>query len=240
MQPCQRPRKPLTRLAPLALPRNPQLHPQAAALFFSAESHPSAADRLLLQQLQVESSLLSREAPRCSSASAGGACHSRPSCACAASAAAALPPLELPQSLLAALAADDVTCVIASAGKARSLRASLDDGGGDDDANNAAWECGGGTDDYNTNSAKGAKASLLVAPRVPDAFVCPLSFVVMTQPVVAPSGVSYERSAIIASIWDVPVEPLTGAPLRADQLVPNLVLRDLIHAWAWAAADALP
>ncbi|KAF8057242.1 PUB24 [Scenedesmus sp. PABB004] len=67
---------------------------------------------------------------------------------------------------------------------------------------------------------------------VPAAFLCPLSMAVMTQPVVSPSGGSFDRPALMAWIRRFNSDPLTGAPLRSDQVAPNLALRDLIHAWA--------
>lgn len=36
-------------------------------------------------------------------------------------------------------------------------------------------------------------------------------------------------SAVIAAV--LAADPLSGQPLSSDQLVPNLVLRDMIHAW---------
>jgi len=50
----------------------------------------------------------------------------------------------------------------------------------------------------------------------------------MTDPVVDPEGNSYEKSAILDWLSRDATSPITRTPLRANQLTPNRVLRDLL------------
>jgi hypothetical protein len=74
----------------------------------------------------------------------------------------------------------------------------------------------------------------------PEAYLCPITHVIMTDPVSDPDGNSYERSAINEWLVSQQVSPLTRQPLRADQLVPNRALKEAIESWhnQSAAADA--
>ena len=69
-------------------------------------------------------------------------------------------------------------------------------------------------------------------PGIPEAFLCPLSMALMTDPVVTPTGATFQRPAILEWIRQHHTDPLSAHPLRSHQLYPNLVLRDMIHAWA--------
>ena len=76
----------------------------------------------------------------------------------------------------------------------------------------------------------------------PDCFCCVLTFEVFRDPVVAPSGNSYERSALEEHLRKVgPFDPVTRAPMTLADLRPNVALRNAAHAWlsehAWAYAD---
>lgn len=51
----------------------------------------------------------------------------------------------------------------------------------------------------------------------------------MTDPVVGPDGITYERSAILQWLERNEVSPVTRVPMRADQLAPNFALRDAIE-----------
>lgn len=62
------------------------------------------------------------------------------------------------------------------------------------------------------------------APIVPHAFMCPLSLDWFTDPVVAPSGHTYERGEIIEWIQRRGSDPLTRQPLIVSQLYPNTAL----------------
>lgn len=130
----------------------------ADSLWYSTESTPSTADKVLIRRLEIEGQLLARQQGSSSSAAAAGAM---------------LPPLDLSQSNR------DLSCLM----------------------------------------------------DVPTAFLCPISMSLMTQPVVTPSGATFDRAALLDWIRQTHTDPLSGQPLSSDQLVPNLVLRDMIHAW---------
>jgi len=66
----------------------------------------------------------------------------------------------------------------------------------------------------------------------PPAFLCPISFAVMLDPVVSPSGVTYDRASIDAWLSRNGREPATNRRLLSGELYPNLVLRQQIEAWA--------
>lgn len=66
----------------------------------------------------------------------------------------------------------------------------------------------------------------------PDHFCCPITLAPMKDPVIAPSGHSYERETLLAHVARYGTDPLTGEVLQADQVRPNRALRDAIAAWA--------
>ena len=71
----------------------------------------------------------------------------------------------------------------------------------------------------------------------PEEFMCPISFVLMTEPVIAMDGHSYEKSAIEAWIATCETKkrqltsPFTNEPMT-NTLIPNLTLRNIIRAEA--------
>jgi hypothetical protein len=75
-------------------------------------------------------------------------------------------------------------------------------------------------------------------PPPPEAFLCPLSMAVMRDPVVAPSGTTYDRSALLQHLRRTGTDPATGHPLRSDRLYANLAVRDAICKWAVERAEA--
>ncbi|XP_062186976.1 E3 ubiquitin-protein ligase PUB23-like [Phragmites australis] len=73
---------------------------------------------------------------------------------------------------------------------------------------------------------------------VPSHFLCPISLQIMRDPVTLPTGISYDRVAILrwlaapASASSGRTCPVTRQPLAPEpQLTPNHTLRRLIHAW---------
>ena len=62
------------------------------------------------------------------------------------------------------------------------------------------------------------------APFVPSAFMCPLSLDWFTDPVVSPSGHSYERGAITEWIQRHGTDPLTRQPITVTDLYSNRAL----------------
>lgn len=63
------------------------------------------------------------------------------------------------------------------------------------------------------------------------ALCCPLSGIIMTDPVILPcSGVSYERSAIEEWIAKHSTDPMSGKPLQDARLIANPCLKSLIDS----------
>jgi hypothetical protein len=75
----------------------------------------------------------------------------------------------------------------------------------------------------------GSPTIIMAAAAIPDAFLCPITLEIMTDPVVDNAGHSYEREAIMACLAKKAESPITRNPLTADQLSPNYALRDLIQ-----------
>lgn len=65
---------------------------------------------------------------------------------------------------------------------------------------------------------------------LPESFYCPLTHEVMTEPVVDPEGNTYERSAIEEWLTKNQTSPITRAPLKKTDLIPNRALRDVIES----------
>ncbi|KAK4270162.1 hypothetical protein QN277_023241 [Acacia crassicarpa] len=87
---------------------------------------------------------------------------------------------------------------------------------------------------------------------VPDYFRCPISYSVLRDPVITPSGHTYEREEILRHLGKVSdkkkrkkyheknhFDPITQEPLDPSQLVPNLAIKEAVeafiekHAWAY-------
>ena len=79
------------------------------------------------------------------------------------------------------------------------------------------------------------KLSLSAARRdePPDAFVCPITFEVMIDPVIASDGYTYERHAIVHWVHKKrkKTSPTTNADLESFGLIPNYNLRSQISEW---------
>lgn len=54
----------------------------------------------------------------------------------------------------------------------------------------------------------------------------PITFEVMHDPVVTPTGVSYERTSLHRHIKAHGCDPLTRQPLKYDMLIPNVALKN--------------
>lgn len=61
----------------------------------------------------------------------------------------------------------------------------------------------------------------MAAPFPPCHLLCPLTLDIMCDPVCAPSGYTYEKSAIVEFIKRYCVDPVTRQPLIEGQLYPN-------------------
>ncbi|KAG6555752.1 hypothetical protein Mapa_002992 [Marchantia paleacea] len=75
---------------------------------------------------------------------------------------------------------------------------------------------------------------------VPDHLCCTITMEIFRDPVVTPSGITYERAALDEHMKKVGFfDPLTRAPLSPQQVYPNLAVRDAVqaflaeHGWAY-------
>ncbi|KAH6589472.1 hypothetical protein BASA50_007164 [Batrachochytrium salamandrivorans] len=64
---------------------------------------------------------------------------------------------------------------------------------------------------------------------VPEYYCGKLTFEMMTDPMVTPSGITYDRTEILKHLRKVgPFDPISREPLNASQLIPNLSMREAI------------
>lgn len=79
-----------------------------------------------------------------------------------------------------------------------------------------------------------------VQSEVPDYLCCKITLDILRDPVITPSGVTYERAVLIDHLQKVgKFDPITREPLDQSQLVPNLALKEAVqafldeHGWAY-------
>lgn len=65
--------------------------------------------------------------------------------------------------------------------------------------------------------------------KIPEAFICPITQDIMTEPVVASDGHTYERTAIELWLTNNNRSPMTGLQLENKQLVPSYTLKSMIR-----------
>uniref|UniRef100_A0A2N9HTJ7 RING-type E3 ubiquitin transferase n=1 Tax=Fagus sylvatica TaxID=28930 RepID=A0A2N9HTJ7_FAGSY len=75
---------------------------------------------------------------------------------------------------------------------------------------------------------------------VPDYICCKITLDIFRDPVITPSGVTYERSVILDHLQKVGnFDPVTREPLDQFQLIPNLAIKEAVqafldkHGWAY-------
>ncbi|KAK4775521.1 hypothetical protein SAY87_023482 [Trapa incisa] len=75
---------------------------------------------------------------------------------------------------------------------------------------------------------------------VPDYLCCKITLDIFRDPVITPSGVTYERAVILEHLQKVgKFDPITHEPLNASQLIPNLAIKAAVqayldeHGWAY-------
>lgn len=69
-----------------------------------------------------------------------------------------------------------------------------------------------------------------ILSRAQECMICPISFEIMTDPVICSDGHSYERVFIEEWLQESEVSPMTGAPLLNTTLIPNHSLKSLINS----------
>jgi serine/threonine-protein kinase CTR1 len=67
-----------------------------------------------------------------------------------------------------------------------------------------------------------------VLSRAEGCMICPISYDIMSDPVICSDGFSYERSSIEVWLQESSVSPMTGARLANNALIPNHSLKSLI------------
>ncbi|KAI8523313.1 hypothetical protein RHMOL_Rhmol13G0063700 [Rhododendron molle] len=75
---------------------------------------------------------------------------------------------------------------------------------------------------------------------VPDYLCCKITLDIFRDPVITPSGLSYERAVILEHMEKVgEFDPITREPLHLYQLIPNLAIKEAVqafldkHGWAY-------
>jgi Mg-chelatase subunit ChlD len=66
---------------------------------------------------------------------------------------------------------------------------------------------------------------------IPEEYICPISYEIMTDPVVASDGQTYQRGALLQWLQVRQISPLTNQPLTATGIVTNYALRAAIERW---------
>ncbi|RLN07995.1 U-box domain-containing protein 21-like [Panicum miliaceum] len=70
---------------------------------------------------------------------------------------------------------------------------------------------------------------------VPGHFLCPISLEMMRDPVAAPTGITYDRDSVEGWLERGHATcPVSGRPLRAEDLIPNHATRRMIQEWCVA------
>ncbi|GMT05549.1 hypothetical protein PENTCL1PPCAC_27723, partial [Pristionchus entomophagus] len=77
---------------------------------------------------------------------------------------------------------------------------------------------------------------------IPDYLCGKISFELLEDPVITPSGITYDRADIKEHLQRVGhFDPVTRAPLKEDQLIPNLAMREVVDNFLaenpWALHD---
>lgn len=66
---------------------------------------------------------------------------------------------------------------------------------------------------------------------IPDEFTDPITYGIMEDPVVLPSGLSVDRASIMRHLLSNSTDPFSRQTLTVDMLKSDVVLRDRIQAW---------
>eukprot|EP00446_Apocalathium_sp_SHHI-4_P008988 CAMPEP_0177167214 /NCGR_PEP_ID=MMETSP0367-20130122/8434_1 /TAXON_ID=447022 ORGANISM="Scrippsiella hangoei-like, Strain SHHI-4" /NCGR_SAMPLE_ID=MMETSP0367 /ASSEMBLY_ACC=CAM_ASM_000362 /LENGTH=358 /DNA_ID=CAMNT_0018613307 /DNA_START=20 /DNA_END=1093 /DNA_ORIENTATION=+ len=95
----------------------------------------------------------------------------------------------------------------------------------------ALSDCGTAKSAFSTSFITPAELSVPLPP-LPNCFRCPINQEIMSQPVFAADGVTYERENILAYFSSGRrTSPSTGEVLSSLELLPNLALREAIESY---------
>ena len=62
-------------------------------------------------------------------------------------------------------------------------------------------------------------------------YLCPITWEIMTDPVIAADGRTYERQAILHWFQRRRTSPMTNLPMNSQIIIPNIQLKNLIAAY---------
>lgn len=67
---------------------------------------------------------------------------------------------------------------------------------------------------------------------IPDYLTCKITMEILKDPVITPSGITYEKSAVLEHLQKVgKFDPVTRQVLTADQLIPNFAIKEAANAY---------
>ena len=61
-----------------------------------------------------------------------------------------------------------------------------------------------------------------------ESYCCPISGEIMEDPVITPSGITYDKKSIEQWLQKKPIDPLSKKPLKKEELIPNRALKESI------------
>lgn len=86
----------------------------------------------------------------------------------------------------------------------------------------------------------GKAAEADMPAEVPDYLCCKITFDIFRDPVITPSGITYERAGLLDHLQKVgEFDPITREPLYQSQLTPNFAIKEAVeafldkHGWAY-------
>lgn len=82
--------------------------------------------------------------------------------------------------------------------------------------------------DSKESTSDGKKINLLKGMKIRDEFLCPITYELMREPVVAMDGHTYEKSAIEKWLKSNHTSPRSGEPMEPT-IIPNMNLKKLIQ-----------
>lgn len=89
------------------------------------------------------------------------------------------------------------------------------------------WQYGGESSSSSSSSLPESTEKV----EFPKEFLCPISSTLMSNPVVTPDGITYEKSAIEVYLRNNPYEPSTRNKCTVSHLKPNLIVKRMIENW---------
>ena len=61
-----------------------------------------------------------------------------------------------------------------------------------------------------------------------ESYCCPISGEIMEDPVITPSGITYDKKSIEQWLQKKAIDPLSKKPLKKEELIPNRALKESI------------